>query len=112
MATEAEMSRVVSKMDLWLATQLEKVPCPNCGRSVTRRVLRWKHKYLQPRGQVFLTPEQADAFRNKLCQKAEKSAAKRLKLLEARPHQPLPTKEGPQHTPLPLRETTTDSSCS
>jgi hypothetical protein len=98
------MSRVVSKRDLWLATQLEKVPCPQCGRSVTRRVLRWKHKCLQPRGQVFLTPEQADQFRNKLCQKAEKSAAKRLQLLADRPHTPIPTK-GPQHTPLPLRAT-------
>ena len=102
------MSRVVSKRDLWLATQLEKVPCPQCGRSVTRRVLRWKHKCLQPRGQVFLTPEQADAFRSKLCQKAEKSAAKRLKVQADRPHAPIPTK-GPQHTTLPLRGTDTGS---
>jgi hypothetical protein len=105
------MSRVVSKRDLWLATQLEKVPCPQCGRSVTRRVLRWKHKCLQPRGQVFLTPEQADAFRSKLCQKAEASAAKRLKAQADRPHTPIPTK-GPQqpHNPLPLRDTDSPSS--
>ena len=108
MASEAETARVISKRDLWLATQLEKVPCPNCGRTVTRRVLRWKHKCLQPRGQVFLTPEQAERFRLKLCQKAEKSAAKRL-VQAGKP--PPPTAKGPQqHMPLPLRDTGSPSS--
>ena len=36
MASEAATPGVISKRDIWLATQLERIPCPERGRYVAR----------------------------------------------------------------------------
>lgn len=48
-----------SKAEVWKAVHEERVACPVCGRSMTRRTLRWKHLCRRPA----LLPEQKAAAR-------------------------------------------------
>lgn len=48
-----------SKAEVWRAVHAERVSCPECGKSVTRRTLRWKHVCRRPA----LLPEQKVAER-------------------------------------------------
>ena len=37
-------AKPASKAEVWVQVHRQKVPCPGCGKVVTRRALRWKHK--------------------------------------------------------------------
>ena len=96
--TDAEKA---PRREVWLAVQRERVQCPQCLRTMTRRILRWRH-VCQDRGPLLVTSEQADRLREKLDEKADAALEKRLganpvpRRLQPRPpplkHHPLPLK--------------------
>jgi hypothetical protein len=90
----------VPRREVWEAVQRERVQCPQCMRTMTRRILRWRHR-CQDRGPLMLTSEQADQLRAQLDEKAFGALERRLG------ERPLPRrlKHRPplKHHPLPLK---------
>ena len=75
-APAAMTEPAVSKAEVWTRVHRQKVPCPGCGKVVTRRTLRWKHKC--GRAVVVLSGEQAEERRLQLEQQVLRDLMKRI----------------------------------
>jgi len=83
------------KTQVWSEAQRERVQCPACNKTVTRRVLRWRHVCPSARLPILLSQEAAHAYESSLSEMALKQLQARLaaKLNEPqRKHDPLPLK--------------------
>ena len=67
---------VASKAEVWMQVHRQKVPCPGCGKVVTRRTLRWKHKCR--RAAAVLSDAQAQERRLHLEQRVLRDLMKRI----------------------------------
>ena len=67
---------VASKAEVWMQVHRQKVPCPGCGKVVTRRTLRWKHKCR--RAVAVLSDAQAQERRQHLEQRVLRDLMKRI----------------------------------
>ena len=67
----------VTKTELWIKLHKEKVECPGCHKTMTRRALRWTHTCKT--GPRVITDEEAEARRSRfeakvMAQFAERTA--------------------------------------
>ena len=76
MAESAPAAAMASKAEVWMQVHRQKVPCPRCGKVVTRRTLRWKHKCR--RAVVVLSDAQAEERRLQLEQRVLRDLMKRI----------------------------------
>ena len=67
---------MASKAEVWMQVHRQKVPCPGCGKVVTRRTLRWKHKCR--RAVVVLSGAQVEERRLQLEQRVLRDLMKRI----------------------------------
>ena len=72
----AAEAAVASKAEVWMQVHRQKVPCPGCGKVVTRRTLRWKHKCR--RAVAVLSDAQAQERRLHLEQRVLRDLMKRI----------------------------------
>ena len=75
-AAEAAAAEPVRKADVWVQVHRQKVPCPGCGKVVTRRTLRWKHKCR--RAVTVLSDAQVQERRQHLEQRVIRDLLKRI----------------------------------
>ena len=75
--TAAEMAESeASRTQVWKQVHTQKVPCPACGKVVTMRTLRWKHKC--GRAPSVLSAAQAQERRAQLEQRVLRGLMKRI----------------------------------
>ena len=75
-AAEAAAAEPVRKAEVWVQVHRQKVPCPGCGKVVTRRTLRWKHKCR--RAVTVLSDAQVQERRQNLEQRVLRDLLKRI----------------------------------
>ena len=76
--TAADMaeSTEASRTQVWKQVHTQKVPCPACGKVVSMRTLRWKHKCR--RAASVLSAAQAQERRSQLEQRVLRDLMKRI----------------------------------
>ena len=67
---------MASKAEVWMQVHRQKVPCPGCGKVVTRRTLRREHKCR--RAVVVLSDAQAEERRLQLEQRVLRDLMERI----------------------------------
>ena len=79
-AAESAAAEPARKAEVWKQVHRQKVPCPGCGKVVTRRTLRWKHTC--KRAVAVLSEAQVQERRQKLEQRVIRDLLKRIGCLE------------------------------
>ena len=79
-AAESAAAKPARKADVWVQVHRQKVPCPGCGKVVTRRTLRWKHTC--KRAVAVLSEAQARERRQNLEQRVLRDLMNRIGFLE------------------------------
>lgn len=83
----SELAAVAAKADIWREVHRERVPCPRCGKVVTRRTLRWKHVCGVGR-RVLLESGRAEERRQELQVQSMRDLLRRLDLIAGFPGVP------------------------